>query len=153
AATAARPAAQAGTGAAAGGGGGTLVQTAPASIGAISSQLSYAGGVQASQQVNVVPKTSGIISQIYADVGQPVRTGDLIAQLDPGSLPQQLLQAQAALQAAQAKLAQVEAGALPSDVAAARSQLDQANTTLQALFQPRPEDVQAAQANLDAARA
>ncbi len=135
------------------GGAGLVVRTAPASVGPISTVLGYAGAVQAGQQVNVVPRTSGIVTDIPVDVGSAVHKGDTLATLDQGALPAQLQQAQANLLAARAKLAQVEAGARPEDVAAANSQLQQAQIKLVQLQQGRPEDVKTAQSNLDAAKA
>ena len=135
------------------GGAGLVVRTAPAGVGPISSALSYAGAVQATQQVNVVARTSGIIQDIPVDVGSVVHRGDTLAVLDQGALPAQLLQAQAGLLSARAKLAQVEAGAKPEDVAAAEAQLQQAQIKFLSLQQGRPEDVRTAQAAVDTARA
>jgi HlyD family secretion protein len=140
-------------GAPGGGGGGLVVRTVPVATGAISSTLSYAGAVQATQQVNIVARASGTIQDIPVDVGSAVHRGDTLATLDQGALPAQLLQAQAALLSARAKLAQVQAGAKPEDVAAAQAQLAQAQIRLQALTQGRPEDVTSAQAALDSANA
>src|SRR5690349_24463763 len=78
------------------GGAGLVVRTVPASQAPMSSVLGYAGAVQASQQVNIVPRASGIITDIPIDVGSAVHKGDTLATLDQGALPAQLLQAQAA---------------------------------------------------------
>src|SRR5206468_6643337 len=115
--------------------------------------LSYAGAVQSTQQVNVVARASAIITDIPVDVGSAVHRGDTLATLDQGALPAQLLQAQAGLLSARAKLAQVEAGAKPEDVAAAEAQVTQAQIKLGSLQQGRPEDVTAARAALDSANA
>ena len=136
-----------------GGGAGLVVRTAPVAVGPISSVLGYAGAVQSNQQVNVVSRTSGIIQDIPVDVGSAVHRGDTLAVLDQGALPAQLLQAQASLLSARAKLASVESGAKPEDVAAAQAQVDQAQIKLVALQQGRPEDVRTAQAGLDSANA
>src|SRR5713101_1122202 len=135
------------------GGGGLVVRTVPVGVGPISSVLGYAGAVQATQQVNVVSRASGIIQDIPVDVGSAVHKGDTRAVLDQGALPAQLLQAQAALLSARAKLAQVESGAKPEDVAAAEAQVTQAQLKLAALQQGRPEDVTGARAALDSANA
>jgi RND family efflux transporter MFP subunit len=135
------------------GGGGLVVRTVPVGVGPISSVLGYAGAVQATQQVNIVSRASGIVQDIPVDVGSAVHKGDTLAVLDQGALPAQLLQAQAALLSARAKLAQVESGAKPEDVAAAEAQVTQAQLKLVALQQGRPEDVRTAQAALDSANA
>src|SRR4051794_20051250 len=96
-----------------------IVQTAPASVGAISSVYGYAGQVQAAQQVSVVPRTSGIVKDILVDVGQTVRQGEVIATLDPGALPQQVEQARTNLFSTNVKLQQERAGARPEVIATA----------------------------------
>src|SRR5437870_3516415 len=96
-------------GGAPGGGGGLVVRTVPVGVGPINSVLGYAGAIQSTQQVNVVTRTSGIIQDVPVDVGSSVHRGDTLATIDQGALPAQLLQAQAGLLSAQAKLAQVEA--------------------------------------------
>ncbi len=131
------------------GGPATAVQTTPASVGSISSVFSYAGAIQAGQQVNIVPRSPGIIRDLPVSVGARVRRGDVLAVLDPGALPEQLQQAQAGLLAAEARLAQVYAGARSEDVAAAAAQLNQARARLGGLQQGRPEDVRGALAALE----
>src|SRR6202163_4682639 len=135
------------------GGAGLVVRTVPVGVGPISSVLGYAGAVQSNQQVNVVARTSGIIQDLPVDVGSQVHRGDTLAVLDQAALPAQLLQAQAGLLSARAKLASVESGAKPEDVQAAAAQLDQAQIKLQSLIQGRPEDITSAQAALDSANA
>jgi RND family efflux transporter MFP subunit len=122
--------------------------------GSIRSVFSYAGAVTATDQVNLVPKTSGIIQSIPVDVGTRVRAGQVLATLDPGTLTDQLAQAQAGLDQAQAKLQQILAQGRPEDVAAATAQLQQAQARLDSMTaQGRPEDINAAQQALAAAQA
>src|SRR5947207_2205244 len=64
---------------------GAVVRTSPVTTGVIRSVFSYAGSVQATDQVNLVPKTSGIIQTIPVDVGTRVRAGQVLATLDPGT--------------------------------------------------------------------
>ncbi len=131
-----------------------VVQTAQAVTGPIRASFSYAGNVQAADQVSLVPRTSGIVKAIPVEVGQRVRQGDVLAILDPGSLTDQVEQARAGLTLAEAKLKQVLIGAKPEDVDAARAQLGQAQARLDLMQQQgRAEDVQAAQAALNAQQA
>ena len=130
-----------------------VVRTAPATLGSISAELSYASAVQPTQQVSVTPRAVGVVQDILVDVGQTVHKGDVLAVLDQTNAQAQVQQAQAGLQAAQAKLAQVQAGARPEDIAAAQAQVAQAQARLAGLVGGRPEDVNAAQAQLDAAQA
>src|SRR4051812_13263714 len=76
----ARPAAQRGPAA-------TTVQVAAASVGPISDVQSYSGAIQSTQQVNVDPRVSGIVQNILVEAGQSVKQGDLLVQMDPGTLP------------------------------------------------------------------
>ncbi len=130
-----------------------VVQTAPAQAGTMSSILSYAGLVQPSQQVSLVPKTAGLVQALNVDVGTVVHKGDVIATLDQDAARASVQQAQAGVQVAQAKLAQVQSGARAEDVAAAQAQVAGAQAKLQSLLQGRNEDVNSAQAALDAAQA
>ncbi len=134
-------------------GGGLVVRTVPVGIGPISTVLGYAGAVQSTRQVNIVPRSQGMLQDVPVDVGSVVHRGDTLALLDAGALPAQLLQAQAGLLSARAKLQQLEAGARPEDVTAAEAQLNAAQLRLVGLQQGRPEDVTSARAALDSANA
>jgi RND family efflux transporter MFP subunit len=131
-----------------------VVQTTQATTGPIRASFSYAGGVQAADQVSLVPRTSGIVRSIPVEVGQRVTQGQTLAVLDPGSLTDQVEQAKAGVTVADAKLKQILIGAKPEDVEAARAQLGQAQARLDLLQQQgRPEDILAAQASLSAQQA
>jgi HlyD family secretion protein len=131
-----------------------VVRTAPVVTGSITEQFSYAGAVQAADQVSLVPRTSGIVQSIPVDVGSEVRQGQTLAVLDPGTLPDQVAQAQAGLDQAQAKLQQLLAQGRPDDVAAAEAQLQQAQAKLESLsLQGRSEDIEAARQNVAAQQA
>lgn len=130
-----------------------VVRTLPAQVGTISNVFNYPGTVQPVQQVNVVPRSSGYIQELFVDIGSSVKKGDKIAMLDQGALPAQLLQAQANLVAARARLNQVQAGAKEEDVLAATAAVEQARARLGGLQEGRTEDVQAATAALQQARA
>ncbi|HET6316195.1 MAG TPA: biotin/lipoyl-binding protein, partial [Chloroflexota bacterium] len=119
-------------------GGGLVVRTVPVGIGPISTVLGYAGAIQSTRQVNVAPRTQGMLQDVPVDVGSVVHRGDTLAVLDPGALPSQLLQAQAGLLSAKAKLTQIEVGARPEDIEAAEAQLHAAQLRLVALQQGRP---------------
>lgn len=136
----------------AGGQPGLAVRTTPAQLGTISNVLSYAGSVQASQQVNVAPQTSGTISTLAVDVGSQVHQGDVIATLQQQALPAALLQAQANVQAAQSKLDQINEGARPETIQEAQAVLQAAQAKLLGDLQGRPETVASAQAALNAAQ-
>ncbi len=130
------------------------VKTAPVVLGPISANLSYSGDVKAASQVSVLPKGIGRIEKLSVDVGSRVQKGDVIAELDAGSLKAQLTQAQANLAAAEAKYASLRAGPRVEQVTQAQLAVESAQARLDLLKKgAREEQVQAAQAQVDSARA
>jgi len=108
--------------------------------GNIAATLVYSGNVQARAQVNVVPKITGRIERLFVDVGDEVRQGETIAELDRATLDASVQQAEAAVSVAQARLSQVQTGAKPEDVDAAQATINQAQARLdQAIAGARPE--------------
>jgi HlyD family secretion protein len=67
--------------------------------------------------------SGGIVTQVPVTVGQVVRVGQVLAQLDTSLLQPQLAQAEANLAGAQARLAQLGHGPADADLAAARQNL------------------------------
>ena len=67
------------------------------------------GSLQARDQLTVLAKNPGRIDKIYVDRGSVVNAGDIIAQLETGSLRLQLRQAEAALAMSQAAAAASQA--------------------------------------------
>jgi multidrug efflux pump subunit AcrA (membrane-fusion protein) len=86
----------------------TATRTAIAAEGVVQSTVSGAGNLQASSQLDLGFKTSGVVSEIYVSQGQRVTEGRLLAELNPKSAEVTLEQSRATLQAAEANLAQVE---------------------------------------------
>lgn len=122
--------------------------------GDIQTSLSYTGSVEASQQVNVIPQVSAKIKTLTVDVGSPVKAGQVVATLDTTTLDAQVKQAQAGVDAAQAKLDQLTAGPRPEAVSQAQANLASAQAKLASLKDGgRPESIAQAQANLNAAQA
>lgn len=127
------------------------VPAVAAQRGEIRQTLTYTGDVRARDQITVLPKASGRVQRVLVDIGAPVHTGDLIAELEQESPEIQVLQARANLAAAQAKLGTIQAGAKPDDVAAAQEGLAQQQARLASMqAQGRSEDVAAAQAGVAA---
>ena len=148
--------------------------------GSIAATLVYSGNVQARSQVNVVPKITGRVERLYVDIGDEVRQGEVIAELDRAALDAQVQQAEAAVSVAQARLSQVQSGSKAEDieaaaaavrsaearldqaqaggraeqVAAARAQVGQAQSRLDALLGgPKPDDAAGLDAAIDQSRA
>ncbi len=97
-----------------------VLQVRPAPIRNV---VTYAGAIQASRQVSIAPRAAGQIAAIYVDVGSVVRAGDAVAALDQGTMPALLLQAQANLDAADAKSRLTQQGPTTSEIATATQAL------------------------------
>src|SRR5215216_2557491 len=148
--------------------------------GSIAATLVYSGNVQSRSQVNVVPKITGRVERLYVDIGDEVRQGEVIAELDRASLDAQVQQAEASVSVAQARLQQVQvgskaedieaaaaavrsaearldqarAGGRPEQIAASRAQVGQAQSRLDALLAgPKPDDAVGLDAAIDQSRA
>jgi RND family efflux transporter MFP subunit len=156
------------------------ITTALVTQGTIAATLVYSGNVQSRSQVNVVPKITGRVERLYVDIGDEVRQGEVIAELDRATLDAQVQQAEAAVSVAQARLQQVQSGSKAEDIeaaaaavraaqarvdqarsgarveeiAAARAQVGQAQSRVDALIAgPKPDDATGLDAAVDQARA
>lgn len=131
------------------------VSVAEARLADLSASLTYTGTAEPKTQVALVPKTGGRITRLLVDVGNEVKAGDLIAELDHLAIDAQVQQAEAALSAAQARLAAMQRGARPEQIAAARAQVDMAkaqHAAAQAQQAAVRAQQEAAQASAAAAR-
>src|SRR5579863_1551955 len=66
--------------------------------------LDLPGRLEAHSQAQIYARVSGYLKDWKADIGAPVKAGDLLAEIDAPDLDQQILQAKAALASAQANL-------------------------------------------------
>ena len=121
--------------------------------GTIAATLVYSGNVQSRAQVNVVPKITGRVERLFVDVGDEVRQGETIAELDRATLDAQVQQAEAAVSVAQARLTQTQTGAKQEDIDAAEATVRQAQARLdQAIAGARQEEISAARAQVGQAQ-
>ena len=97
----------------------TTYQTQAVALGSITGTVGATGNVRTNQSVVINWQTSGIVSKIDVTPGQQVKAGDPLAELDPTSLPQNVLNAQNALAADQKALDNL----LNSDVARANAEV------------------------------
>ena len=86
-----------------------LVEIATIDRGTIRERVSLVGSLKPKEQVEVIPRITGRLERIFVDVGDPVREGQLLAELEGEELAQQVLRADASLAVAEATLAQREA--------------------------------------------
>jgi len=69
-------------------------------------QKGYIGVVASSQLVNIAPLVAGVIASVKVRPGDPVKAGDVVVEMDPTSMQEQLRAEQAAVSAAQAAYTQ-----------------------------------------------
>lgn len=80
------------------------VETAPIEKGALRDLGSYTGTLAARSRVIVAPKIAGRLKRLLVDIGDAVRSGQLLAVLEDDEYRQQVLQAEADLRVAAANL-------------------------------------------------
>ena len=88
----------------------------------VRASVTSSGAVEATDQVSVSAKVSGRVTRLDAEVGQNVKAGQLIAELDRVIIEAQVAQAEAGLMGAQVRLGQLERGPRADDVAVAAAQ-------------------------------
>jgi RND family efflux transporter MFP subunit len=82
----------------------TRVDVVTPERGPSSIQLDLPSQTQAYTQAPIYAQTNGYLKKWYFDIGAPVKTGDLLAEIDTPQIDQQLDQARATLKQAQAAL-------------------------------------------------
>lgn len=93
-------------------------------------QVSVSGTVTATKNVELGFATNGRIAGTYADVGQYVDTGTILAETENGDLTAAVVQKKAALLQAQANLASLQAGTRPEEIAIASVAVTSAESAL-----------------------
>lgn len=85
------------------------VELKKAELGSITRQARTTGIITAREEVKVTALSPGRLSKVYVQVGDRVRAGDIIAELENEDVKARVEQARAGLQQAQAALSQLEA--------------------------------------------
>lgn len=111
--------------------------TQPVEIADLTVQIEGTGTVVAEDTVNLSPKTTGRLDELYVEPGDRVQAGDVLAQMEVGTLTDELAQRQAQLAQAEADYAKAIAGnrtetiqQAEAAVTAARSQVTLSATQL-----------------------
>ncbi|MEW6167362.1 MAG: efflux RND transporter periplasmic adaptor subunit [Pseudomonadota bacterium] len=124
--------------------------TLPVERGDLTVTISATGTLEPTNTVDVGTEVSGTIATVAVDYNDRVKVGQILAQLDTSKLQAQVLQAEAALAAARAKVLQTQASVRETQLQFQRlQQLRQAG----AGGYVSEHDVDAAEAALDRARA
>ena len=104
----------------------TTYRTALVTYGTITQTIGMAGNLTAATESDLNFASSGTVATVYVQVGQSVGVGAPLATLDTALLSAQLLQAQATLASAYAKLAQDRAGATAQNLTSAENSIGSA---------------------------
>jgi RND family efflux transporter MFP subunit len=115
----------------------TSVDVIQASQGEASDEIALPATLQAYDESPVYARTSGYIRKWYVDIGQQVKSGQLLAMIDAPEVDQQLLHARAMLSQSQANLTLANITAkryqeLIKDNSVAQQQVDQNDQNLAA---------------------
>ncbi|MEG4323054.1 MULTISPECIES: efflux RND transporter periplasmic adaptor subunit [unclassified Microcoleus] len=128
--------------------------TVPVEAQNLTVRITSSGTVQPVQRVNLSPKGSGRIAELFVEQGDRVEAGQIVARMESRDIEAQLAQAKAREASIQAKLAKIEAGNRSEDIASARARLEQAEASLAQLKAgSRVEEVAGARARLQQTQA
>jgi RND family efflux transporter MFP subunit len=138
-----------------------VVNVAPAKLASPKSTLDLPGDIQALIESPIFPRVGGYISKRLSEIGDLVKAGQVMAEIETPDLDQQLQQARATLSNSQSTLKELEA-----DITLAEANVSLARTTferwkiLQAKgaiarqdYDEKDADFQVKQATLEAAKA
>ncbi|MCC3420058.1 MAG: efflux RND transporter periplasmic adaptor subunit [Microcoleus sp. PH2017_07_MST_O_A] len=128
--------------------------TVPVEAQNLTVRITSSGTVQPVQRVNLSPKGSGRIAELFVEQGDRVEAGQIVARMESRDVEAQLAQAKAREASIRAKLAKIEAGNRSEDIASARARLEQAQASLAQLQAgSRVEEVAGARARLEQTQA
>lgn len=102
----------------------TPVRLEAAFTGSVRESVSLSGEVTAGSEVQVVPKTAGRIARVAVQVGQEVKKGDLLVELEAQELAIGLRQAEAALEMARANYRSAQSGGTLAQLRAGKQQAE-----------------------------
>ncbi|MBI1881767.1 MAG: efflux RND transporter periplasmic adaptor subunit [Chloroflexi bacterium] len=106
------------------------VEVAVTQIGQMALVLDYAGTLQAKDSVDILPGATGRIESVLVAEGDEVQAGDPIAVVEDDTYLAQLKQAEAAVTSAKLNLAKMELGSRPEEIAAAQAAVELARAAV-----------------------
>lgn len=108
----------------------TQYRTQPAVLSTVTQTMALSGNLTPVGETDLDFATAGRVAAVNVQLGQAVKSGDILATLDPSQLQATLAQAQATLQSAQAKLSLDQAGPTPQTLAQAQGSVTSAQVGL-----------------------
>ncbi len=100
--------------------------TVPVKSETVTVRITASGTIAPVQTVNLSPKTSGRLAELFVEQGDRVQAGQAIARMESAELQAQRAQAIANLQEAQQRLAQLQVGTRIEEVRQAESEVTRA---------------------------
>jgi HlyD family secretion protein len=129
-------------------------ETAVAFTGSLAESATASGQVLAQREAVLSAAAPGIVEAVNVEVGDAVRAGDVLVQLERSALERAVASAEQGVTIAQAELDNLLDGAAAADIAAAEAALAGAQTALDDLIDgPSAADIAASEATVQAARA
>lgn len=128
-----------------------ITDSATVERGSIAATVNATGNVEANQQINLNFDSPGRVAEVLVEEGETVTAGQVLARLDTKDLEFAIAQAQANVDAQQARLDQLQNPGSEEEIAAAEAQLTSAQANLERL--QAGTDVTAARAALESAQA
>jgi len=123
-------------------------------VSAPAATATFTGDIRAKDRVVITSKATMRVRRIVGDVGDVVKKGDLLVELDHDLLDAQVKQGEAALALADAQLAKLRSGSRVEQIAIAQAGVASAQAELDLIMAgARKEQIAAAQSGLKAARA
>jgi HlyD family secretion protein len=126
--------------------------TVPAQAEDITLRITASGSVVPIQSVNLSPKTSGRLRELYVEQGERVEQGQVVARMEDADVKARVAQAQANLNKAQASLAEGISGSRPEEIRSAQARLLQAQARLNQARTGNPSEVDQTRAQVKAAQ-
>lgn len=123
-------------------------------IGDLSSSASASGQLMPGREAKLALGTNGVVKQVHVQVGDQVRAGDILVELESADLQRAVENAQQTLTIRQANLAELLKEPSAQDLASAQAAVDNAQIQLNDLLAgPSEKELAQAQATFDAAQA
>lgn len=105
-------------------------------------EVSVSGKVEAAKDVNLGFAQSGRVSRVTVTVGDKVRAGEVLAEVENGDLLALVAQREASLSAAESVLASLKSGTRPEEIAIAEADVTAKQATVRQAAQAIVDEVQ-----------